>query len=99
MEHVILGIIQGLIAISLILVAIMVSPKLERIGIAPRARYSFAAVFIALGAYLGWVAGLFFEDKLHGANYHPTIILLRVVSLVAILHLAWSAYRCDRRGK
>lgn len=97
MAHIIMGIIVGLIAIGLILVSIMVAPKLERLGITPRARYSFAAVGVSLGGYLGWVANLFFEDQLHGVNYHPTLIILRVVSLVAVLHLVWSAYRCDKR--
>ena len=95
MLHFVMGIIVGLIAISLILVAIMVSPKLSRLGIRPRARYSFAAVCVTLGAYLGWVADLFFEDKLHGVNFSPILWVLRLATLAAILHLAWSAYRCD----
>jgi hypothetical protein len=76
------------------ILAIVLSPKLAALKIAPRARYSFAAMMVLMGTYIGWISKLFFEDQLGPINYVPELWAVRILLLLALLHFLHAAYKC-----
>jgi hypothetical protein len=95
-EHVIMGTILLVTAFCMILGAILTSPKLERMGVRHSARYSFSAVCICTAIYFGWIATLFYQNKLGPPNYSVELWGVRIVLMVACLHFLWSIWRCDK---
>jgi hypothetical protein len=89
-----MGTILLVIAFSMILGAILTTPKLTRMGIRPTAKYSFAMVCILTGAYLGWIGTLFYRDVLGPENYIPELWALRIGLMVACLHFLWAVWKC-----
>jgi hypothetical protein len=93
-SNVIMGCILLVIAFCMILGAIIMSPKLGRMRIKHSARYSFAAVCILTGTYLGWISTFFFRDVLGPENYTPELWALRVSLMLACIHFLWNVWRC-----
>jgi hypothetical protein len=97
MEHVFMGIIVLVLALTLICGAIVTCPLLKYVGIIKSARYSFAIMCIALGGYLASVSKLFFEDRLPRVNYSPELYTVRIIALVAALWFVANVAACSYR--
>ena len=97
MAHTILGTIVLLIALSLVGIAIVVVPILRYLQISKTARFAFGAMMISLGAYLAWVANLFFHDNLAAANYSRELVTLRVITLISTVWFLVGAIRCSAK--
>jgi hypothetical protein len=100
MEHIIMGGILLLSALLLIAIAVVVSPKLGRLGSihgfsVDHTRYSFAAVMIILSIYMGQIAILFFKDHLGSENYVIELWGVRILLLLALIHFLVGAIRAD----
>lgn len=95
MMHVVLGSLVGLIAITLVMIAIILTPKLEIMGFKTSSRWAFAVMLISLAAYLGWIVNLFYQDELGPINYSAELIILRVVALAAAFWFLVAAFRCN----
>lgn len=96
MAHVVMGTILLVIAFCMVLGAILTAPKLERMGVRHSARYSFAAVCVCTGTYLGWIGVLFYRDLLGPLNYIPELWALRIILMICCIHFLWAIWRCDK---
>lgn len=94
MEHVIMGMMLLIIAFCMILGAIIMSPKLARMRIRHSARYSFAAICILTGAYLGWIGMLFLRDALGPDNYVLILWVVRILLMITSIHFLYSVWKC-----
>lgn len=92
--HIIEGVNVGIIALSLMMVAIVLPFKLE--DLIPRAsRWAASIFFITIAIYLGWIAGLFFGDKLATLNYSAQLVTIRALAALAGVWFVIAVVRCD----
>lgn len=90
-----MGSLVGLIAIALVLIAVIVTPKLELLGITRASQWAFAVMLISIASYLTVVAGLFFGDQLHGVNYAAPLIIVRFLALGGAAWFLVAGVRCN----
>lgn len=95
--HTILALLMVILGAELITLANVLTPLLRFLRIDLWARRAGVAMFTCLGTYLGWVGCLFWQDKLGGVNYAPTIIALRVCSVIATTLFLVAVLRCRRK--
>lgn len=100
MGHILLGTILLLTAIAFFVIPIIACPKLEGLGArhgidVDHGRHSFAALMVGVGAYLGWIAALFYGDELGPENYALGLWIIRIIVLVAAWHFAYAAWKAD----
>jgi hypothetical protein len=93
--HVLMGIIVLTLALVLITTAVILTPKLSRIGIKKMAGCAFGASMISIAAYLAYVSSLFFRDELGGINYSPELFVIRIVALLSAIWFLGAVLRCD----
>lgn len=94
MLHIIEGINLAGIAICLVLIATVLPVKLRYL-ITAYSRYACSIFFIALAAYVTWVAQLFFRDSFGTINYSFALIGVRAVALLTGIWFLIAVIRCN----